>query len=199
MSSRADVLALVTMLSVGQNDPLMSERFYTEVVIDLAKQKFFVNVESQDVVVGTAVYAYPPNAVDLVRVFFGATQLQSAGLRELEYVDPQWRSAQGDPQAYVLDGETTQTYRLYPVPATPSQIGVPPFAEPFGRGFLDGRITTLYSEQRTVVPDYLDIPIALKIIEREFQRESNHQHMVLAKTAGKLAELLLQMVDPRMP
>ena len=199
MANRATVLALVTTLSVSQNDAAMSERFYDEIIIDLAKQRWFVNIEQVPVVVGQAVYDYPTVAVHLLHVFFGAAQLEPAKLRELEYVNSQWRVEKGEPLSYVREAEDTKTFRVYPIPDTPTVVPAVLYGEPLGRDFRDGAITELYLETRTTLPDYLDVPVALKIMEREFSRESDHQHPVLAKTAGRLGDLMLQMVDPRLP
>lgn len=199
MSSRAVVLAMVTTLSASQNDAAMSQRYYDEIVFDLAKQKWFVNVEQVPVVVGQAAYSYPANVVHLMHVFFGSAQLELARLRELEYVNPQWRDEEGEAVSYVLENEAARQFRLYPIPDVPTSTPLVLFGEPLGRDFRDGAITEMYSETRTTLPNYLDLPIALKIIEREFSRESDHQHSVFAAAAGKIGDLMLKMVDPRLP
>lgn len=188
------------MLSAGQQDSTVCLRLFDEVILDLAKANWFVNMTVTDTheVIPAAVQSFPANAVNLLGVFYGAHQVEMASLRELEYAaGPQWRDDVGEPVSYVVEGETVQTFRLYPQPnVKPSALGAL-FGEPLGRDFLDGAIVVLHSETRETVPDYLDLPIALMVIGREFERESDHQHTVFARSAGRLGTLILKMVTPR--
>lgn len=199
MSAKATILSLVTTLAVSQNDVAMSSRFYDEVILDLAKLNWFMRMTILDSsgAVPAAVQSFPANVVNLLGVFYGAHQLEPAKLRELEYVNPQWRDELGEPTNYVEDGETVHTFRLYPAPIAPPTTFAFPFGEPFGRGYPDEAVVILHSETRVTLPDYLDLPVALLIVEREFQRESDHQHPVFAKSAGELARMMLMLVQPR--
>lgn len=199
MSAKATVLALVTTMAVSQNDAAMSSRFFSEVMLDLAKLNWFVRMTIIDSsgAVPAAVQSYPENVVNLLGVFYGGHQLELAKLRELEYVNPQWRDETGEPTSYIEEGETAHTFRLYPAPIAPPTTLAFPFGEPFGRGYPDGVVVILHSETRTTLPDYLDLPVALLVIEREFERESDHQHPVFAKAAGELGRMMLALVQPK--
>ena len=42
--------------------------------------------------------------------------------------------------------------------------------------------------------EYLELPLALMILEREYMRESDHQDLALGGAAGALAQMLLEMM-----
>lgn len=193
---KSSVLALVATLGSSQGDALTIDRYYREVVFELARHRWIITASLIPPVPGTAVYNFPAGTVDLIRCFYDAHMLVEAKIDELNWINPQWRDERGAPIAYVYEGETTKTFRAYPIPDVAPSTYAFIFGEDFGRGYPDGTLAVIQSETRDDLPAYLDLPIALAVCAREFERDSNHQDQVFAKACNDLSLVLFGLAKP---
>lgn len=191
---RSSTFQLVDDLARGLADPATREGFYRDVLFDLARQPILVEATLLPSVEGATSYAWPPSAVRLLAVFFDDAQLALAGLAELKWYGEAWRDISGQPAAYVTEGEPTRTLRLFPAPDRPSKAFSFVFGAPLGRDFPASAVAVLTTVFREDAPAWLDLPIALEVCAREFDRESDHRDAAMAASCRRLANAVFGMV-----
>lgn len=189
MSSRATVLALVDTLTYNLADTTQTAIFFDEVIQELGHdpRAWLTTVAVQPTGTTNAVQALSTliGIVRVLAVFYQNRQLRHATITELDAWNPAWRDERGRPVAYTTEEESDRTIRLYPQPTQ---------TMPTGDLTTDPPLAFLYTEQRTTVPDWLDLPVALLVLARELQRESNHRDLDTATIARALAMDMLKMV-----
>lgn len=192
---RADVLALVQLLSNNAADAALCNQFYDEVVTDLAQQRWLTQASVLTLSEGTTTVQLPLNAVEILSLYYDNEALTEMGLADLLYVyGEMWRSRRGRPHAYTRESETAKVIEVAPPPDLPSNPLIPIHGLPTGWDYPLYAGLIINSETRNDVPVYLELPLALLILQREYARESDHQDLALAGAAGALAELLLTMI-----
>lgn len=191
---KSDVLALVASFSNGQADPNQASIFYDQVVQDYATMPILTQASLITVTANTSQYAIPSTAIKLIAAFYDDRWLDRLTLRAAESVSPQWRDQIGTPIAYVVEGETTKTLRLYPNPQLNSKNFVPVFGSPFGLDYPPYSAVVVHTETRQDLPAWLELPCCFEVLRREFTRESNHRDIAFATLCGKMTGALLSMV-----
>ena len=192
--AKVDVLQLVTDFSRGQADVTTVERYYRDIVYLLGRRALLTQASLVASSPGATSYAMPSSAIDLMAVFYDATQLFPASRRELEWENQNWRDEEGPPQAYITEGETERTIRPYPKPVISSKDFIFLFGSPFGKDFPAYSISMIHTETRTDVPVWLELPLALFILGAEFKRESAHKDPDFSQACELVANSLLEMV-----
>ncbi len=192
--SKASVLALAQELANTQASATNLDQFYDDVVKDVAQQALFNVIEIMDAPAGQAVYVKPDRTSQLLGVFFDDTMLSLVTLRELEATRPQWRDSVGRPVAYLIEDLGHDEFQLYPAPVTTGDPVVPVHGAPFGLDYPANTIAVLASEIREDMPDWLDLPLALIVLSREFARPSPHMDKTFAAACRQLGTLFLSMV-----
>lgn len=188
--SQAETLALVQTLSNGQADAALCANFYADVVSTLGD--WHTTAVPISVTANSALITFDAGLLDLIQLIYDNEVISRLGLRELEGIRFGWRNSPGRPIAYTLEAETTKTAELFPVPQWPSPVPGPPPISP--SQFSPGNVIAIYGQQVTDCLEYLNLPVALKVLQREFSRESNHQSMDFANAAGMIADMLLQQL-----
>lgn len=191
---RADVLQLIADLSGGQADAVLAERYYDDVVDDLGRRQWLTQASLLTTTANTGTYRLPADGIRLLGVFYGDELLDRVALRTLEAYDPHWRDAAGTPIAYTVEDETTNEFRLFPVPTVPSQDFIFLFGSPFGADFAERAVAVVHTERRDDLPLWLELPVAFDVLAREFARESDHRDPAFAEVARRLAATMYQMV-----
>lgn len=192
--SKVDVLQLVQDLSQDQADAASIEKFYDDIVLELAQQNVLTQVTLLTAAANDTSFSNPANAVNTIAVFWDDRQLSKAKRQELEWRNMRWRDERGTPEAWVTEDETEKTFRLYPVPDYASKALAPIFGGPLGKGYAENSVAVVHSEKRDDVIEYLELPIALEIMHREFTRESAHRQTAFAGVCLEIAKVLYQMV-----
>ena len=87
---------------------------------------------------------------------------------------------------------------LDPLPAPPPPTDllspvIPLHGAPFGLDYPVDTLAVLASQRRTDLPDWMDLPLALAVVAREYARSSPHMDKVFAGAARQLAALFLSM------
>ena len=166
-------------------------RLYDDIIFDIGHREALTQTSLIASVAGTSSYAFPTAAIDLLTVFFGATELRKTTLIELEAsLGPNWRDQSGLPIVYLLEEENERTFRLIPAPdvSSGSVSGLT-----FGSDYPAYAIGVIYTEDVTDVPAYLELPIATEICVRELRRESDHRDLDGAELFAKLSNLMFAM------
>lgn len=194
--SKASVLSLVDNLSANQAEHPAVERFYLEVVQTFAREPWIVAVTVLATQAGTSQYVLPDSLVKILAIFYDdrvldrLDQVTAESMPHGQY----WRDAIGIPLAYVVEDETAKTFRLYPKPAASSKDFTFLVGAPLGADYPEYACALIATEVRDDLPDWLDLPLALLVCEREFSRESTHRDDAFAQTCRAIANVLLGMV-----
>ena len=206
--AKADVLQRVDDLSVSQADQTAAGKLYDEAVFDLGRQDWLTNVAVLFSSNGVGTYTPPSQAIRILGIFFEDTFMSSVGIRELDSINRGWRDELGFPIAMVVDRETGKDFRLYPKPdvTTPAgsgsqQLGLMTLGEgqlgglvPLDGSFPSYGISIFYTEKREDVLSYMELPVALAVLVREFSRESDHKDATFAGLCIEMAAHLFSMI-----
>lgn len=194
--SRSDVLQLCQDLCTNQADAIALTKFYDEVVSDLGREEWLVEVALIATTAGTSQYAPPEPVIELLCVYYDDRLLSKERVRALEAVNPNWRDERGTPRAYVVEDESNTRFRLYPKPEVDSKDFIFMFGSPLGLDFPEYAVAAVLTELREDLPLWLEMPVAFAILAREFARESDHTDMAFADACKKVSQILMQMVGP---
>jgi len=125
----------------------------------------------------------------LLAVFWDDRQLDPLTTREAEWLRPTWRTDRGSPVAFVRDEETDTTIRLTPRPDMPIRS-------------VNSSATTSYDigaiwiDRPLVLPQWLVLPVALRVAAREFRRESAFRDVEVADAYDAVAQQLFELCLP---
>lgn len=194
MSTRAAILSLAATLGNGQADPVTLAGYLGDILTEMNSQPWLTTASILPVARGQGSFVPPDSYVRTLGVAYDDRWLSLATLRELEWSDPGWRARSGVPLVYVREGETTQTFRMFPVPDQASGDLSFFAGAPMGVDYPASAVLLVHTETRDTVPDWLDLPLALAVLERDFARESAYRDPVFSAACGKLAAMLLAWV-----
>jgi hypothetical protein len=185
-------LALVATLSNGQADPTLAMTFYTDVLTRLALQQWHTTATPITVTSKNSTVNFPGNLLELLMFIYDNDVLSNLMLRELEALTPAWRNSYGRPIAYTLETETAKSGELFPVPNQAPKPIIPVHGLPLGEDYQPGNAIAIFVQSPPDILPILVLPVALKILAREYSRESNHTDLNYATFAETLADLLLK-------
>ncbi len=198
--AKVDTLALVTFLSSGTNDPSTTDRYYNDTMIELAEenwtcdaQAFAVTPGQTEIALGTVLI----NVINLLGIIYDDREIDEIPLRQLEMLDPWWRDSKGITTSYTEEDVSKKTIALYPTPDRPSTPLGGTFGEPLGGDYATYNAIVFYSQAALdpiQPPFYLELPTALRIMAREFNRESDHPDPALSALSDQLTMLFKEML-----
>lgn len=189
---KADVLALVATLSNGQADQSLASSFYDDLVS--VQDGWHTTATPIKFTANTSTVALPGKLLTLLQLIYDNDVISQLSLRELESIKYGWRSVGGRPISYTFQAESAKFVEVFPVPQTTSPAIIPVHGLPAGQDYTPGNGIAIYDQQVTDILPYLNLPFALKILEREYSRESDHMSMDFAAAAGSLGDTLLEML-----
>lgn len=192
--SRSSVLTLAQVLANGQADPDLLGAFYDDAMQDVARQALFNGLRMLPVTAGQGVYDRPADLVTTLAVFYDDVMLSLVTQRELEAVGMAWRDRIGVPHAWMHEDLSHEVFRLVPAPVSPSEPVVPVHGAPFGLDSPAGTVALLASERRRDLPDWMDLPLALITLAKEFARPSPHLDLAFSAACRSLGTTMLAMV-----
>jgi hypothetical protein len=176
----ATVSTLITQFSNGEvsGGSAQSQQFYIDALDMLGTIPVLVSLP-QTVTPSSGLVAFPtsPLAINALLVFHANVQCGELSVREANWLAPLWRSATGA-QAYnfVVESTSARTIVLVPVPS------------PAGSAQL---IVTYYTD---TLPVWLQMPVALLVLEMAYRAELSAQNLELANAYGSLARFLLHVL-----
>lgn len=175
--AKADVLTLVSNFGVNAVDANETTVLYDEVVRELGLKEVLIGTESIDVKAGTPVYATLDDNMELLEMYGNGGRIDKASIAALQALfGSDWRNRKGTPLAYTEQEVDDGKFRLVPQPTAPDTL------------------TLIRDEAPVDVPLWLEVPVALEVLSREYSRESDHQDIAFAKLAHQLAALLFNFV-----
>jgi hypothetical protein len=192
--SQADVQSLVALISNGQYDPTLFGEFFDDVMAQLGSGDWHTTAVPITFTAGQPTVQLPTTLLNLITVIYDKTVLSELTLRELEALTTGWRNWPGAPLAYTTETETSKSIAVAPVPAQTSPMIIPVHGLPTGRDYQPGNGISIHSELRQDPLDYLTLPIALRILEREYDRESDHQDFAFSMACKQLSDTLFGML-----
>lgn len=191
---KADVLALAQDLANAQASATNLDQFYDDVVKDVSKGGLFNVLEIVAASANVARYTKPARISDILALFYDDVMLSLVTLRELEATTPGWRLHTGRPVAWLIEDLSHEEFQLYPVPTVAPGAMIPVHGAPLGLDYPVNTMALLGTEKRQDMPDWLDLPLALVLLGREYSHPSPHQDKIFAEACRSLGTLLLSMV-----
>lgn len=192
MATKATVLDLVTSLSYGLADTAEIDRIWGELIIDLANdpRQFFSNVVGLDS--GTVADLRDQEQLELpaasnigrvIALFYQGRQLSREDERTFATKQRTWPDRIGRPVAFTTDQRGDRFLRLFPKNDT----------------FDVNSVVLFYTQsvRTTSIQDFYALPLALLVLAREFERESNHRDMDFSKACRALGTQLMNWCVPQ--
>src|SRR5216684_957696 len=199
--AKVDTLALVTFLSSGTNDPSTTDRYYNDTMIELAEENWTCDAQAFSVTPGQTEVnlgaMLDPDPVNILILIYDDREIDEIPLRQLEMLDPWWRDSRGITTSYTEEDVSKKTIALYPTPDRPSTPLGGTFGEPLGGDYATYNAIVFYSQAALdpiQPPFYLELPTALRIMAREFNRESDHPDPALSALSDQLTMLFKEML-----
>lgn len=194
--SKATVLGLAQLLANAQADATNLDQLYDDMTQDVAQAALFNQVVSTPATAGTGTYDFEAlvGLSELLGLFYDDDMLSQLSLRELEATSPDWRAATGRPVGYTREDLSHNVIRLYPVPVTTGDAVIPVHGAPFGLDYPRDTLAVLGSFPRRDMPAWLDLPLALKLLAKEYARDSPHIDLAFSEACGQLGTMLMAMV-----
>lgn len=189
------MLTLASDLALGQGDPATADALYGEIVLSLRARQLLVSVTLLEHDAENPLYDAPEAALELLAVIYDDRQLSHMPTGAIESVQVNWRDLRGSPLAFVTETEGDRRFRLYPVPDTASTPATFSTGIPFGTDYPGYILAVIATEARRDLPAWLELPVALELVGREFSRESAHRDTVFAGACAELASRLLDVVS----
>lgn len=188
MSGKPDIIALAQTLGLETTDAVLLDRYYDEALLSLASnndvilEATFVPVTS-----GTARYVMPVSSVRVAAVFFGPREILRTTIAHLEGVSRSWQDDTGTPFAYLEEHEDEHIIQLYPTPNVTSPAA--PVIDPFGINYPVNTMVVLTADRDDLCPPWLDIPLAMGILNRELVHASSHRDPLIVEAVKRLGVL----------
>lgn len=187
------MLALVDDLAFGLDGTTVLT-YYDDLMWDAARWGVATTIELLESVRGDGQYALPATEARVYAIFYDDVMLSQHALQDLEAVNPLWRDLVGKPAGWVSQDESEHDIQLVPTPDQSSVDFSFIHGAPEGVDFPDRAISVVMGVKRDDLPAWLDVPLALAVLSREFERESDHRDTVFAQACRTLGDQLLALV-----
>jgi hypothetical protein len=195
MTTKALVLSMVDFLSAGLADQTECSRSFDETMIELAHDPRAWCSQVATMNTGLTTNTSDPDQLEirsavikLLSVFYSGRELSEETIQNLAGTNVNWREQYGDPWAYTRQGEEGRILRLFPKPRR-----VPVTGEAFST-YTDSAIVLYCDARTTAIPDILCLPLALLVLAREFERESNHRDIPFAEAWRAMGQNMLKRI-----
>ncbi len=185
--SKATVLLNVAAYSKGQADQVSAANYYDEVIFELGRSPWLTNFTIVGITAGNNNVQLALTTIDLHGAIYGNLWLtEMPNLREAESVQQDWRDVLGGPIAYSLEGADHLDLILFPTPIVSGLIA--PLR--FDKAYPDYNLVPLYTEYRATVPLWFEYVVTFGVLEREYQRSSDHMDPDAVEAAKQLGNFL---------
>ena len=189
--SKTTTLQLVRNLTLFTPEEGTIDRYYDETVIEV--NRFFYEVSLFPVNINQVTFTLPEEAGELMATFYDARELDKATVLEARTLSRMGRDTKGEPLIYFTQNETERTWRIAPTPTVASHL-------PLGFGFFgvnypSYNILGIYTVSPQDAIDLFDLPIAHRILSREFSRDSQHQDIIYAERCQLIYQVLIAMLS----
>lgn len=187
-TTKTAILTLVGTLTAGLADTTAINRIWDEVIIDLAAdtRQWFTAFSPIDP--GTTGSVTNQESLELsvvglgrlIALFYNGRQLSRESEDTFATQSRNWGAKSGSPVAFTTDNRSDRFVRLYPKNDL----------------FNLGEVGVLYTQSTVTgsIPDVMALPLAMLVMAREFERESNHRDMDFAKSCRALGQEMLNYI-----
>lgn len=181
--TKAEIIEdLVEKLALDLEDETTAGQYFDDIVERLALlvRPPFIKTDTENMVSGTGTYNYKADMLKLIHALLSGKLLPRTDETQLDAYAYEWAGdADAQPLTYYEDWLARQ-YSLYPPP-----------------NFNSGDTLRLfYAEDRASnIQDYYALPIALYILEREFDYSNIHQDPEFANQCGRLGDLIMGVLN----
>lgn len=193
--SKSSVLALANAYAFNLTslaDSATLDGFYSDLMWDATRWGISTKVELVETTRDDATYALEQGRI--YAIFYDDVMLSEASLQDLESVNPQWRDLVGRPHTWCQQDQNLNAIRVVPKPDARSVDFSFLFGAPMGHDFPARSLGVVIAERREDLPEWLDVPLALALLGREYERESAHRDVAFAKVCRELGNDLLEWV-----
>lgn len=194
--AKDDIIGLINLLTNEQPRPNEVDEALDIVLKDFAKYPVRCKAHIADLQAGQETFDLPGETMMLMEAIYDGFHLDVLKVRELDATaGPDWRSHNGPCVAITHDQQNERTFRLYPVPVESTVLTVGPtfFWELIGSQFRTGSLLLFLNEYRNLPPSlmaWLDLYLALRVIQILHTRYAREQDLELASFCGKLARAM---------
>ena len=113
----ADVLSLVDLLSNGMADDTVTPALYSDIIFDWGSDPILTQGTLISLTMKEREFNLPTQVLDVLGVIWDQRELGKLRLREVEALNPSWRTAVGTPSSFIEQAETAKTQALRQVAA----------------------------------------------------------------------------------
>jgi hypothetical protein len=191
--SKANILSFASFLGLDLEDDTTIAEMYDDVVNHWAFLPIppFQKATLVSLTLGTSIYDFEADMVRELWAVFEDSELLFCSEDSLEAYESTWRDDTGDPEALTSEQLTNQ-YRVYPIPVANSGAAG---AEPYGEDYPDDILFLLYADKRVAsIAEIYEIPIALKVLAREFMYDSQHQDLGFSEACSQIGQIFLSLL-----
>lgn len=189
--SKATIKSLVSDLAFSMNDEATTEEHYVDSIRGLAQMDYLTEARLIQSTEGTSTYVIPDDIVRILEIFHDTSKLGREEISSLQSWNSEWRDEEGTPHSYVVEQLGKKTIRVVPTPDKSSSDFSFALGAGFGTDFPENSLLVIHSETPSDVQDWLDLPVALDILGREFTHESDHQDIQFGALCKQFSQLLL--------
>ncbi len=190
--SKTTVKTLVTDMSLAQDEAGTVESFYVSTLQELSLKPLFTDVRLIEMTGDTSQYTIPDDIGLILEMFYDSEIVFREPFSSINIHNRNWKDLEGPPEFYVVESETSKQFRLVPRPQLDSKDFSFILGEPLGRDFPEYSVGLIHTKVQNDNPDWMDLPIALKICAKEFMKESRYKDPDFSEVCDQLADLVLE-------
>lgn len=193
--TRASSLTLASQLTLSQLSADRLAPFYDEAIYALGALPYLIEATMLDVNANQSIFTFPETTLALLGCWYDSRTLDLMSYADLRAMSPFWQDEQGYPVAYTEENLSLRQFRLYPAPTEPGESrGFDP-GGPFGEANPSFHVFTLGTIFQQDLPSWLELPIILNLLAREYALESPHRDAAFAQGCAQLAHMFLTMLQ----
>ena len=194
--TKAASLTLASTLALTQLSEDRLAPFYDEAVYILsATMPYLLTMQLIPLVQDQSLVTFPDATVNLLEVWYDDRALDAMTHAELLTLDTQWQAHHGPPLAYTDEHLSQGFFRLYPIPPLPSDpLLMLHYGGAFGLDYPTHNVVLLATQYQQDLPSWLELPLILSMLAREYMLESPHQDIAFAQGCTHVHQLLMSML-----
>lgn len=193
--TKAIALTLASTLTLAQQTEDHLSPFYDEAVFVLGRLPYLLQLVLVPVTQDQAIFTFPDDALNLLEVWHDDRALEPMTHAELASFDIQWQEQHGMPLAFTEENLSKTQYRLYPVPPLPSEgLLLAHTGGAFGLDYPPGNVVLLATQYQQDLPSWLELPLILGMLAREYALESAHMDLDFARGCLRMSQALMGML-----
>lgn len=193
--SSSSVRSLAQDFAYDRADATRLEFHYEDAIRRLAHVGWFVDVTLVSVDATTGLFTIPSGGVSIIGVFHDDSILDELSIIQVEALNPEWRDVVGNPKAYITNDESRNNFTIYPRPAMKSKDFSFITGTPLGEDFPEYAVAVIHTKVDTDEAEFLELPLALRVLAEEFSLESQIRDEPFAKLCKQLSDIFIRVLE----